>query len=93
MIKMLNNIFIMSYVIWLFILPIGIYHGYTIGKNEFKKIPYYYNSGLIIILPNSIENFTIFTYCCICGVASFGISIFCGFLLYLLLSLFEITVS
>lgn len=83
MIKMLYDVYILSYVIWLLILPIWIYHGYTIGKREFKKIPYHYNSNLIIIPTNCAENYTIFMYCCMYSIIYFGISIIGGFGLYL----------
>jgi hypothetical protein len=87
MIKMFNDIYILSYSLWSFILPFGIYHGYIVGKNESKKNTYHYNSNLIIIPPNGLENYTIFTCCCVYSLIYFGISLIGGFGLYLFFNL------
>lgn len=85
MIKILYEIYIISFLIWLLLIPIGIYHGYIIGKNEFKKIQYHYDSHLIVILSNGVENYTIFIYCCFYSVIYFGLSLLGGLVLYLFL--------
>lgn len=83
MIELLNNIYMLSVILWIFLLPIGIYHGYIVGKEFLKKNQYTNpSSNLIIILTDCEQNYTIFIYCCIYSIIYCGLSLMGGIILY-----------
>lgn len=84
MIEMINQIYTIGFVLWLFLIPFGIYKGYYHGKKEFKTNPINYNLGLIVILPNGIENYTIFMFCCIYCLIYFVVSLTIGIIIHYL---------
>jgi hypothetical protein len=80
MIGILHHIYYTGFILWVISIPFAIYQGYYMSQKEFKKNMYYYYSNLIIIPPNGVENYTIFTYCCMYCLIYFGISLFVAIL-------------
>lgn len=83
MLENLNNIYLIGFTIWILFLPIAIYQGYQRGIKDYRKCRFCYNSKLIIILPNGMENYIIFLMCCFYLLIYYLISLFVSCILYL----------
>jgi len=86
----INQIYTIGFILWFSTIPLALYHGYNVGKQEFEKYPSNCGSNLIVIAPQGIKNYTIFMYCCAYCLIYFGLSLLISLLVIFLYNIIYI---